>query len=205
MPQPGKRIRGSAEERERARDRLRGELIATARALGEDSPGFDAVTIRSVADRVGYTAPIVYQYFANKRELLLAVVDDGFGEFAGRLGLAQCPDTRRAAGGALAAVIETYWRFATDNPNTYRLMHNLPGIPFGAETTPGSAVACFDLLKAAVAAEDPADGDRDATTELLWAQLHGMVSLSLEGRIKEGPARAHGLLRSLPDRWRPRS
>jgi hypothetical protein len=77
MPREGRRVKGDADERAQARRRLRTELLAAARALAIENDGYEAVTIRAVADRVGYRAPVVYEHFANKRALLLAIVDAG--------------------------------------------------------------------------------------------------------------------------------
>ena len=199
MPVDGKRIKGTADERAEARDRLRAELLAAARTLADEAGGFDAVTVRSVADRVGYRAPIVYQYYANKRALLLGLVDLGFAELADRLGGAQCPAAYERAGGPLLSVATAYWDFAVDNPHLYRLMHALPDVPFGTAAAPAAARACFEVLAAAVALGAPDRGgvDDDAAPDLLWAHLHGLVSLTLDGRIKGGRRRARTLLADL--------
>lgn len=207
MPREGKRIKGSAGERAEARDRLRAELLSAARVLADESAGFDSVTVRSVADRVGYTAPIVYQYFANKRALLVGLVDVGFTELADALGRAQCPEEYARAGGPLLAVATAYWEFAVANPHLYRLMHTLPDVPFGTPEAPAAARECFGVLKAAAALGAPdhpaARSDGDAVTDLLWAHLHGLVSLTLDGRIKGGPRRARGLLADLTASFAP--
>ncbi|RZS37509.1 TetR family transcriptional regulator [Herbihabitans rhizosphaerae] len=191
MPRDGKRVRGSTEERARVREELRGELLAAARTLIEETGGTRSVTMRAVADRVGYTAPIVYQYFANKRDLLLGVVDDGFGELADRL----------AEADALPAAAEAYWTFAMRRPHVYRLMHGLVDVPFGTAAAPAAARRCFELLRTAVEAaapEHPATGeDDDAATDLYWAHLHGLVMLTLDGRIKGGRRRAYRLVRHI--------
>ncbi|REE97211.1 TetR/AcrR family transcriptional regulator [Thermomonospora umbrina] len=222
MPRDGRRIKGSAGERARARDRLRAELLAAARTLGEESGGYEKVTIRQVADRVGYTAPVVYEHFANKHALLLGVIDQGFADLADELGQAQCPIRQREAeapsgrhpaheagvqGGAIRAASRAYWRFAVENPHLYRLMSSLAGVPFGTPEAPASAVECFRLLQRAIATEapePPADAlDEDAATDLFWAHLHGLVMLTLDGRIKGGHDRAYALLHQLADSHRP--
>jgi AcrR family transcriptional regulator len=197
----GKRIKGSVSERAEARDRLRAELLSAARAIADETAGFDSVTVRSVAERVGYTAPIVYQYFANKRALLVGLVEVGFSELADRIRQAQCPEEYARAGGPLLAVATAYWVFAVENPHLYRLMHTLPDVPFGQPEAPAAARECFGVLKAAVelgAPDHPAlKFDEDATADLLWAHLHGLVSLTLDGRIKGGPRRSRELLADL--------
>jgi AcrR family transcriptional regulator len=175
------RIRGAAAERVEARAALRAELLAAARGLAVENGGYDHVTIRLVADRVGYRAPIVYEYFANKHALLLELVRIGFTELA---------DTLRA-GTSLPGVALAYWDFAFAEPTLYRLMHGLVDVPSG---TP-EARECFRILKAAVPRDHPAaTHDDDAPTDLVWSQLHGLVSLAMNDRLEGGPARGRKLL-----------
>lgn len=201
MPRAGKRIKGTACERAEARERLRAELLSAARSIASENGGYDSVTVRSVADRVGYTVPIVYQYFANKGALLFELVDAGFADLATQLGSALCPDAQTERGGPLAAVAAAYWDFAMADPHLYRLMHTLPGVAFGSAETPGSARTCFEVLRTAVTEEAPqlpaVTYDADAAADLLWAHLHGLVGLVLDGRIKGGPERGRHLLDDL--------
>ncbi|MCF2529111.1 TetR/AcrR family transcriptional regulator [Yinghuangia soli] len=199
MPAGQYRVKGTADERAQAREQLRAELLAAARAAAAEGGGFENVTMRAVADRVGYTAPIVYQSFANKRALLLGVVDVGFAELADRLDAAR--GAVDAEAGMLPAVAAAYWEFAAADPHLYRLMHNLPDVPFGTPDAPPSAIRCFEVLKDTVRTAAPGHPatayDDDAAADLLWAHLHGLVSLTLEGRIKGGPARGRDLLTEL--------
>lgn len=198
MPRSTHRIKGSRDERIKARDQLRSALITATRELAELADGYETVTIRQVADRVGYAAPVVYQYFADKRDLLLAVVTTGFTELAGHLRRAACPTVVDVAGGPLQAAADAYWTFAATNRRLYDLMHSLPDIPFGTSQTPAPARECFQLLKAAVttaAPRHPAGAlDEDAATDLFWAHLHGLTTLALNARIKGGTTRARALL-----------
>jgi AcrR family transcriptional regulator len=175
------RIKGAAAERAEARAALRNELLAAARGLAVESGGYDHVTIRLVADRVGYRAPIVYEYFANKRALLRELVNIGFTELADKL----------RTGTSLPGIALAYWDFAFGEPTLYRLMHGL------VESTP-EARECLRILKAAVPHDHPAaTHDDDAPADLVWSQLHGLVSLAMNGRLQGGPARGRKLLRFL--------
>jgi hypothetical protein len=56
---------------------------------------------------------------------------------------------------------------------------------FAAQDTPPQLVAAFAELHQAVAFV--AEGrDADALTEVLWAALHGLVTLSRAGRLRSG-------------------
>ncbi|MCE3613272.1 TetR/AcrR family transcriptional regulator, partial [Escherichia coli] len=59
--------------RERARESNRSRILDAALQVLE-SEGASALTIRRVAGDVEYTAPVVYQHFAGKEALLLALI-----------------------------------------------------------------------------------------------------------------------------------
>ncbi|ALG10402.1 TetR/AcrR family transcriptional regulator [Kibdelosporangium phytohabitans] len=200
MPDRAQRIKGNSRQRTDAHSQLRAALLTAVRELAEQAGGYESVTMRQIAAQVGYAAPVVYEYFPGKRQLLLAVTDVGFAELADRLAEAGCPkrNPRRAEANPLMAVADALWTFATANPCLYQLMHTLVDVPFGTGDTPASALRCFELLKSAVTAaapDHPAKAqDDDAPTDLFWAQLHGVITLALHGRIKGGHARARSLL-----------
>src|SRR5437868_12947653 len=55
----------------------RDEIIQAAKELFLEE-GYEATTIRRIADRVGISAPALYLYFRDKEALLLALCDQTF-------------------------------------------------------------------------------------------------------------------------------
>ena len=62
-------------------DNRRGELVRAAAQLFREK-GFEATTIRDIAGAVGMQSGSPFYHFANKHELLMAVMEEGL-----RLGL----------------------------------------------------------------------------------------------------------------------
>lgn len=64
-------------------------IVAAARELFEEK-GFDAVNMRAVAAKAGYTAGAIYSYFSTKRQLLIAIWENDTWEsyHAAKAGLA---------------------------------------------------------------------------------------------------------------------
>ncbi|HEY8369587.1 MAG TPA: helix-turn-helix domain-containing protein, partial [Thermodesulfobacteriota bacterium] len=60
---------GTIERRERERAATRAKILDAARELFV-SEGYDAVTMRRIADRIEYTAAALYRHFPDKRALL---------------------------------------------------------------------------------------------------------------------------------------
>ncbi|MEU8862172.1 TetR/AcrR family transcriptional regulator [Streptomyces umbrinus] len=171
-------------ERERAgRERL---ILATARELAEQQ-GWDAVTTRRLAERIEYSQPVLYSHFRGKREIIGAVALEGAAEMAVALRTAaSAADGPRARVAALARV---YLDFAERNPAVYEAMFQLDGgLAFAQEETPAPLKDAFAALLENLG-EVAGDGVHPALfTEVFWAALHGLATLTRAGRLPPGDA-----------------
>ena len=73
----------------------REEILSAARAIGARE-GWKAVTIRSVAQELGYASPLLYEHFRDKEDLLTQIAVDALGQLEARL-TKKLPSDRRAA------------------------------------------------------------------------------------------------------------
>ncbi|MET8637344.1 TetR/AcrR family transcriptional regulator [Streptomyces sp. NPDC004096] len=166
-------------ERERARrERL---ILATARELAEEQ-GWDAVTTRRLAERIEYSQPVLYSHFRGKREIIGAVALVGAAEMAALLrAAARAADGPRARVTALA---RAYLDFAEHNPAVYDAMFQLDGgLAFAHEDTPEPLKDAFAALLESLG-EVAGDGVHPALfTEVFWAALHGLATLTRAGRL----------------------
>ena len=166
-------------ERERAgRERL---IVATARELAEQQ-GWDAVTTRRLAERIEYSQPVLYSHFRGKREIIGAVALEGAAEMAAALrAAASAADGPRTRVTALAC---TYLDFAERNPAVYDAMFQLDGgLAFAHKDTPEPLKDAFATLLESLA-EVAGDGVHPALfTEVFWAALHGLATLTRAGRL----------------------
>lgn len=166
-------------ERERAeRERL---IVATARELAEQQ-GWDAVTTRQLAERIEYSQPVLYSHFRGKREIIGAVALEGAAELAAAVRAA----TAAAHGprARVTALARAYLAFAKDNPAVYDAMFQLDGgLAFAQATTPEPLKDAFAALLETLG-EVAGDGVHAGVfTELFWAALHGLATLSRAGRM----------------------
>lgn len=165
--------------RERAeRERL---ILTTARELAEQQ-GWDAVTTRRLAERIEYSQPVLYSHFRGKREIIGAVALVGAAEMAASLRAAA-----RAANGPRArvtALARAYLDFAERNPAVYDAMFRLDGgLAFAEEDTPEPLKDAFAALLEGLG-EVAGDGVHPALfTEVFWAALHGLATLTRAGRL----------------------
>ncbi|MFF5796644.1 TetR/AcrR family transcriptional regulator [Streptomyces albogriseolus] len=173
-------------QRERAeRERL---IVATARQLAEEQ-GWDAVTTRRLAERIEYSQPVLYSHFRGKREIIGAVALEGAAELAAELRAASRSASAEGTRGRVTALARAYLDFAERNPAVYDAMFQLDGgLVFAAEETPEALkdgfAALLETLKD-VAGEGVEAG---LLTEVFWASLHGLVTLSRAGRLPVGDA-----------------
>ncbi|MFD7120876.1 TetR/AcrR family transcriptional regulator [Streptomyces sp. NPDC059922] len=166
-------------ERERAgRERL---IVATARELAEQQ-GWDAVTTRRLAERIEYSQPVLYSHFRGKREIIGAVALEGASEMAAALRAA----TSAADGprDRVTALARAYLDFAERNPAVYDAMFQLDGgLAFAHEDTPEQLKDAFAALLDSLG-EVAGDGVHPALfTEVFWAALHGLATLTRAGRL----------------------
>ncbi|MDX3519173.1 TetR/AcrR family transcriptional regulator [Streptomyces scabiei] len=166
-------------ERERAdRERL---IVTTARELAERQ-GWDAVTTRRLAERIEYSQPVLYSHFRGKREIIGAVALQGAAEMAVALRAASfAADGPRAR---VAALARAYLDFAERNPAVYDAMFQLDGgLAFAQEDTPEPLKDAFAALLESLG-EVAGEGVHPGLfTEVFWASLHGLATLTRAGRL----------------------
>ncbi len=184
------------EERKQTRRKRVGKdgLLRAAREVAAEE-GWGAVTVRKIAERVGYRAPVVYEYFASKDDLLLELLRRGFAALAEAVRAAR--EDSSDPEGALYGVARAYLRFAWDFPDLYQVMYGLGGVSFAASETWEEGQRVGDEVGRVV--EEVLRGYGKATTDAeeevlaLWAAVHGLVALTMAGRIQGGEAQAERL------------
>ncbi len=154
-------------------------LDAAREILAED--GFDALSMRAVAARVGLSATALYNYFDNKQALVDRVVARGFRRFESYLwsALEGVP-----AGGSerMRALGAAYLRFARENEQYFKIMFTIqPADPREIEELPGGGG--YRILKESVtnamSSGEIRDTDPDLVALYLWSCVHGLATLSL--------------------------
>ncbi len=166
-------------QRERSeRERL---IVATARELAEQQ-GWDAVTTRRLAERIEYSQPVLYSHFRGKREIIGAVALEGAAEMAATLRAATA-----AADGPrerVTALARGYLDFAAHNPAVYDALFQLDGgLAYAREDTPEPLKDAFAALLETLGAVAGDGVHPGVFTEVFWAALHGLVTLTRSGRL----------------------
>jgi AcrR family transcriptional regulator len=163
---------------------LRDDILQAALQLVEEK-GAAALTMREIAGLLGYSATALYQHFAGKEDLLLALKLQAGDLLAAEMELAQQEPTIDAQ---LRDMGHRYVRFGLENPAYYRLIFqdSVVGLVPTAEQLARmrrSWAIMRDTLAAWVAAHRLHGIDVDREANVLWAMGHGITSLALAGRL----------------------
>ena len=164
--------------RERQKEELRAELLAAAHTLVQEE-GYEGLTIRKLAERVGYAPMSVYSYFADKQDILLALAQDAFQELARRIERQEADDPIEA----LRGVLREYAAFGLENPNEYRTvfmtekLHLADDKAFMEMEQNNPAMNMLMKRVDACVAAGQLKGDVRAIATMLWTAAHGAIAL----------------------------
>ena len=189
---------GITERRERQKAELRDLILAAAARIIADE-GFDALTMRKIADAIEYSPATLYLHFASRDEIALELVRNGFAKLVEHMAPAAAePDPFKR----VRLIGRAYLDFAQSAPETYRLIF-MEDERFAApimralkdsEEDPGDSAFDFllgtvqELIDRGVYRPLPAH----TIASLLWSSLHGIAALKIscseypfEGSIAE--------------------
>ncbi|MBF9134049.1 TetR/AcrR family transcriptional regulator, partial [Plantactinospora sp. S1510] len=190
---------GASTPRERYRAQVRTEI--KERAWGQiATAGASALSLNAIAKQMGMTGPALYRYFANREELITALVTDAYRSLA---------DTFRAAAGSgadLTTLAHALRGWALADPHRYLLVYGTP-VP-GYRAPDGVTQIASEIMTTLLDACVTLPSDRPATpfdahleghrqwaaghpapsaalhrALIFWTRLHGILSLELAGHF----------------------
>ena len=151
--------------------------MRAAMELLEDD-GAAGLSVRAVARRAGVSPGAPYRHYADRDALVSAVAAEGYRELAGCLNAAHpSPSTPED----LAAVAVAYVQFALEHRALFRTMFSDPCDGDSSERVAATtAIAEYvgALVRRAFHGVDP-----DALSTALWAVVHGLAFLYLDGKL----------------------
>ncbi|HXY69041.1 MAG TPA: TetR/AcrR family transcriptional regulator [Gemmatimonadales bacterium] len=178
----------SFERREAERVDTRNRILEAARRMFAEQ-GYEATTMRAIADAIRYTPTALYHHFPNKQALVTELCRNDFDGLASHFG-----DAARIADPLerIQAIGTLYLQFAVQYPNHYRFMFMtpLPDLEYHTENMGDPERDAYAMLVASCR-EAIERGmlraqftDADELAQILWAALHGLVSLRI---VKHDP------------------
>jgi AcrR family transcriptional regulator len=162
-------------------------LDAALRLLEERGPG--ALRIRDLAAAAEQSTMGVYTHFGSKQGLLEQLYLHGFERLEERL--SSVPSDGQGRQGLLEFAL-AYRDFALDNEALYGLMFERGAPDFvPSDASRMAGLTTFEMLAARVADWRPDFTNPAADAHLVWATMHGLVSIELMHRRWGGPLVAH--------------
>lgn len=177
--------------------RYRERAVSVATRLFAER-GYAGVTLRAIAAELGDSPMTPYRYFENKAEIFALVRAQAFRRFAD--GQERAFASTSDPLGRLWAMREAYFDAALAEPDAYRVMFELAQEP--QDRYPELAEQAGRAFSYTLRAVEEGiacglmEGDPLTVAHQLWAQVHGLISLHLAGKLTLG--RSLEDLRRLP-------
>jgi AcrR family transcriptional regulator len=171
-------------------DNTRARILDTALDI-IIAEGFNNLSVRKIASRLGVTATTIYNYYTNKNEINLMIRIRGFEKLYALLTKHAAPfnDIEKK----MKAMVRAYIEFGLTNPGYYDIMFNLHTPKYldyvGTDIEPlahsekQNALKCLSLFTETIAAYIPVKEKRKDHIVLyqvvkFWSDLHGLVTLT---------------------------
>lgn len=178
-----------ADRRQEEKDRRRAEIVDAAENLYRDL-GWDAVTMDSVAKKARLSRALVYVYFKDKSELLLAITERAMEVLRTRF--EEASSRTRMGIDQIEAIGRAYMAFGLEFPHYFDACARLEQRATDAPEQ-GSAEAAVlqmgrrvhDVVVASLAAGQRDGsirqdiGDLDVTSRVLWGFTHGLTQIAI--------------------------
>ena len=161
------------ERRLKDKEEMKQSILDAAREIAAKE-GWQAVTIRKIANKIEYTPPIVYEYFENKEALFKELIYFGFHMMHKNIEKAKQSESDPKK--LLINVSLVYWNFAHKNMDLFQLMFSLE------RPTPSEEMMNIFNLSENIFLE-LAKNNKKLSQELLmnWVCLnHGAISLLMQ-------------------------
>jgi len=175
---------------------LRAALIEASLEIIEEK-GVRALTLREIGTRVGVSRMAAYRHFADKADLVSAIGEAGFSQFADALEEARrsVPEDPVAR---LEAMALAYVRFAAAHRAHFEVMFSPESRPndLHAEKDPppkdSAGERAFAILEETIREAQERgqvrQGNSEELARLVWAMVHGLSVLRLEPDLSENGA-----------------
>jgi AcrR family transcriptional regulator len=173
---------GIIERRQRQKTEVRTSILQAAWDVVL-TEGWQALSIRKIADAIEYSVPVIYTHFESKDAILHEFTKEGFRLLTEAI--TQQRDSQTDASRQLEAMAEGYWNFAFAHKEYYQLMFGL-GIPACEQVKRTVEMQEFANIVHAVIQEVIRTGSQPSIDAFLkyhtyLSILHGLVSIQMTG------------------------
>ncbi len=152
--------------------------------------GWQSLSMRKIADKIEYTAPIIYEYFANKEAILNELTRQGFVKLAAQM--AEARDKLSNPVEQLEAMWIAYWNFAFAEKELYQVMYGVEVNCCSFENTcpdiQGPANMLWDKIEEIIPPEKRKEDYICTKYYTFWSVVHGLISINLTRQVRPDSA-----------------
>jgi AcrR family transcriptional regulator len=171
---------GSKERILRLKDETRTKILDAALNIVQ-TEGWQALSMRKIADLIEYTAPIIYEYFPNKDGILLELTRRGY-LILGK-SIREARDKKENPSDKLEAMWIAYWNFAFEHKEFYQLMYGVDMVCCSVKKAMPEAENVSSLFNDAIEAlyikKPVSEDDICKKYYTYWSIIHGLISINL--------------------------
>jgi AcrR family transcriptional regulator len=162
----------------RQKEETRTNILEAAYAIVKEE-GWQGLSMRKIADKIEYTAPIIYEYFSNKEAILNELTGKGFIKLSKELQNAK--DKFEKPEEQLEAMWMAYWDFAFTDTEMYQVMF---GVQMNCCSQQCSAQERPYKLFTSVIAEimknsNPTDDVIKQKYFTFFSVIHGLIAINI--------------------------
>jgi AcrR family transcriptional regulator len=162
----------------RQKEETRTNILEAAYAIVKEE-GWQGLSMRKIADKIEYTAPIIYEYFSNKDAILNELTGKGFIKLSKELQEAKAKFEKPED--QLEAMWMAYWDFAFTDTEMYQVMF---GVQMNCCSDRCSAAEGPYKLFTAVIAEimknsNPSEDIIKQKYFTFFSVIHGLIAINI--------------------------
>ena len=159
--------------------------------------GMEGLSLRKVAQRAGVSHSAPYSHFPDKQSLIAAISTEGFNQLYSELDAAILAYPRNPKK-QLQQGIQTYVQFALNNTDTFKIMFSgalekEKEYPSFVAVSSKTFQRVVDVVRVCQEAGILNSEPSEMMAVAVWGQVHGIISLALEGQISHTILDAHKL------------
>src|SRR6185295_1016132 len=170
---------GIAERKIRQKEEVRSSILKAAWQVVMEE-GWQALSIRKIAEGIEYSVPVIYDHFANKEAILFELTKQGFQLLNEEMVKARKRSSNPEK--QIEAMAYSYWEFAFDNKAYYQVMFGL-GMPSCDMVSKMDELRVFSglilqPLQELIAASKNPQAESFLKLHTFWSMLHGLISIN---------------------------
>lgn len=145
--------------------------------------GYKSVSMRKIADKIGYSPTTIYLYFKDKSDLVHQICEQTFARLAQNIkAIQQLSDNPLEK---LRSGLREYIHFGLKHPSQYEIVFITPlPIDMEKEFEETNGKIAFDTMRVVVAECASSNllknNDVELISQTLWAGIHGVTSLLIQ-------------------------